>query len=248
MDALTLLVMAAFYAVFIISIVRYVRSRHALELAVVLVFSSTAAIFSISLVNAQLPTLAPFLGPVAVTLLVAQPVLMLRLVGLIVALPRWMLPAAVAGFALAVVGYYATARSVPAILFLVGYFAATEFLAAALLIREGRRRLGFPRLRLTTAGVASLLFGLSILISGLASASRGGATVPADPAITALSRSLALVAGLGYLAAFATPGWLRRLGHRSLAFDLVRSIVSRPSGADVGILWSALAAAAGNIL
>jgi PAS domain S-box-containing protein len=248
MDILTLLVMAAFYTVFVISIVRYVRSRHALELAVVLVFSSTAAIFTVSLLNAQLPALAPFLGPVAVTMLVAQPVLMLRLVGLIVALPRWLVPAAVVGFVLAVVTYYVTERSVPGILVLVGYFALTEFLAAGLLIREGRQRLGFPRLRLTTAGVASLLFGLSILISGLASASRGGGGAAGDPAITVLSRSLALVAGLGYLAAFATPGWLRRLGHRSLAFDLVRSIVSRPSGTDVDVHWSALAAAAGNIL
>ena len=69
-----------------------------------------------------------------------------------------------------------------------------------------------------------MLFGLSIFISGLASAARGGAGAPADPTIQALSRSLALFAGLGYLAAFVPPRWLRDIGHRALAFDLMRSI------------------------
>ena len=46
MDALTLLIGLAFYLLFIASIVRYLRHRGALELAVVLVFSSTAALFA----------------------------------------------------------------------------------------------------------------------------------------------------------------------------------------------------------
>lgn len=247
MDILTLLIMAAFYVLFAASIVRYWQHRDALELAVVLVFSSTAAIFAISVLNLVVPSLATYLGPVAVTLLVAQPALMVRLVGLIVPLPRWAAPLAVGGFLVSVLGFYATGRSTPAVLFLVAYFATTEFLAAAVLIREGRRRLGFPRVRLTIAGVASVLFGASILVSGLASAARGEA-VTADPAVTMVSRLLALVAGLGYLGAFVPPRWVRRYGYRSLAFDLVRSIVSRPTGTQPQVLWGALASVAGNIL
>jgi PAS domain S-box-containing protein len=247
MDVLTLLIMAAFYLLFFVSIARYLRNRHPLELAVVLVFTSTAAIFAIAALNLVAPAVGSALGPVAVSMLVAQPALMLRLVGSIVPLPRWTAPVVVAGFVIAVGGFYATDRSTPAVLFLVGYFFAAEFLAAALLVAEGRRRVGFPRVRLTTAGFASLLFGLSILISGLASAARGGAG-PADPAITLISRLLALVAGLGYLAAFVPPRWLREIGYRSLAFDVVRSIVSRPTGTDERVLWRALADAAGQIL
>jgi PAS domain S-box-containing protein len=247
MDVLTLLIMAAFYLLFFASIARYLRTRHPLELSVVLVFTSTAAIFAITAINLLAPGVTTYLSPIAVLLLVAQPALMIRLVGSIVPLSRWAGPVVLVGYLAAVIGFYATNRSTPAILFLVGYFFVAEFFAAALLFAEGRRRLGFPRLRLTIAGIASLLFGVSILISGLAGAARSGVGT-ADPAITLISRLLALVAGLGYLAAFAPPRWFREIGYRSLAFDVVRSIVSRPSGTDEGVLWSALAGAAGQIL
>jgi PAS domain S-box-containing protein len=248
MDVLTPLIAAAFYMLFAVSIWRYLQHRGQLELAVVLVFTSTAALFAVSFVNTLFPAVAPFTGPIAVTLLVAQPALMVGLVGLIVRLPRWAGPAAAVGFVASVAAYYLTNRSVAGVLFLVGYFALTEIGAAAVLIREGRRRQGFPRVRLTIAGTASVLFGLSIFISGLASAARGGGGTPADPTIQALSRSLALIAGLGYLAAFVPPRWLRDIGHRALAFDLMRSIASSPTGTEQRVLWGALAAAAGSIL
>ncbi len=247
MDLLTLLIGVAFYVLFAASIRRYLQHRGPLELAVVLVFSSTAAIFAIGLVNGFLPGLSPYLGPLAVTLLVAQPALMVRLVSLIVPLPRWAAPIALAGFVLSITAFYGTGRSTPAVLFLVGYFALTEVLAAIVLLTEGRRRQGLPRVRLTTAGAASILFGLSILVSGVAAAARGGGGT-ADPAITAISRGLALIAGLGYLAAFVPPRWLRDMGHRALAFDLVRSIVSSPTGTEPRVLWGALASAASHIL
>lgn len=248
MDVLTLLIAAAFYVLFAVSIRRYVQHRGQLELAVVLVFTSTAALFAVSMLNTLFPAIAPFSGPIAVTLLVAQPALMVGLVGLIVRLPRWAGPAAAAGFVLSVAAFYLTNRSVPGVLFLVGYFALTEIAAAIVLIREGRRRQGFPRVRLTIAGTASVLFGLSIFISGLASAARGGGGTPADPTIQAISRSLALIAGLGYLAAFVPPRWLRDIGHRALAFDLMRSIASSPTGTEPRVLWGALASTAGRIL
>lgn len=248
MDAVTLLIAAAFYVLFAVSIRRYLQHRGQLELAVVLVFTSTAALFAVSMVNTLVPAVAPYSGPIAVTLLVAQPPLMVRLVGLIVRLPRWAGPAAAVGFVVAVATFYLTNRSVPAVLFLVGYFALTEIAAALVLIREGRRRQGFPRVRLTIAGTASVLFGLSIFISGLASAARGGGGATADPTVQALSRSLALIAGLGYLAAFVPPGWLRNIGHRALAFDLMRSIASSPTGTEQRVLWGALAASASSIL
>ncbi|HUP54820.1 MAG TPA: ATP-binding protein [Methylomirabilota bacterium] len=248
MDVLTPLIAAAFYVLFAVSIRRYLKHRGPLELAVVLVFTSTAALFAVSFINTLFPAVAPFTGPIAVTLLVAQPALMVGLVGLIVRLPRWAGPAAAIGFVASVATFYLTNRSVAGVLFLVGYFAFTEIAAAIVLIREGLRRQGAPRVRLTIAGTASVLFGLSIFISGLASAARGGGGTPADPTIQALSRSLALIAGLGYLAAFVPPQWLRNIGHRALAFDLMRSIASSPTGTEQRVLWGALASAASSIL
>jgi PAS domain S-box-containing protein len=246
MDLVTLLIGAAFYLLFAVSIRRWAQHRGPLELAVVLVFSSTAAIFAASTINRFLPGLSPILSPLATILLVAQPALMLRLVGLIVRLPRWVLPVVFAGCAIAIVGYYATNRSVAAILFLVGYFVLTETIAAAILFAESRRRLGLPRLRLSAAAGASLLFGISIFIAGLGSASRGGSGAPAE--ITVASRLLALVAGGGYLAAFVPPRWLRDGIHRAVAFDLVQSIVGSPTGTEQRVLWTSLATSAATIL
>lgn len=246
MDLLTLLISVAFFVPFAASIRRYVEHRGSLELAVVLVFSSTAALFAVAVVDRILPAIAPYASPIAVALLVAQPVLMLRLVGLFVGLSRWTLPAAVAGFGISIALYYATNRSVASILLLIGYFAVTELVAALALIADASRRQGFPRLRLVIAGIASILFGLSVFIAGGASAARGGAD--AGPAVMALTRLIALLAGLGYVAAFVPPRWLREFGHRALAFDLVRSIVASPTGTDQRLLWHALAVAAGRIL
>src|SRR4029078_580108 len=83
MDVVTLLIAAAFYVLFAVSIRRYLQHRGALELAVVLVVTSTAALFAVSFVNPRFPAVAPFSGPIPVTLLVAQPALMVGLVGLI---------------------------------------------------------------------------------------------------------------------------------------------------------------------
>lgn len=247
MEALTLLIAGAFYLLLALAVRQYLRRRQPVELAVVLVFSSTAAIFASNFVGSIFPALAPVLSPVAVTLLLAQPALMIRLVSLVAAVPRWLGPVAFGGFVVSVVAYYASDRSVASILLLVGYFTVTELVAAWLFVREGARRVGFPRVRLTMAGAASVLFGLSILVAGVASAARGGAG-PADPNVTAVTRSLALVAGLGYLGAFATPQWMRRLAHRSIAWDLVRAIVARPPGTDATVLWRALASTAESVL
>jgi PAS domain S-box-containing protein len=171
---------------------------------------------------------------------------MMRLVGLIVRLPRWVVPLAFAGFVVSVIGFFATNRSVPAILFLVLYFVFTEAVAAAILLAESRRRLGLPRVRLSAAAAASILFGVSIFIAGLGSAARGG--TGSSPEITVVSRLLALVAGGGYLAAFVPPRWLRDVIHRAVAFDLVRSVVASPTGTDQRVLWTSLAGSATNIL
>src|SRR4051794_35031227 len=247
MDLLTLLIWVAFYVLFAASIRQFLRRRGSLELAVVLVFASSAGIFLVSAVSGVVPSPVPLLSPVAVTLLIAQPALMLRLVSLFVPLRPWAPPAATAGFVLSLGLFYGTGRSVASILLVVAYFVGTETIAAVALMRESRRRHGFARARLATAAAASLLFGITILVSGVASAARGGAAGQ-DPAGTLVARSLGLLAGLGYLFAFVPPAWLRSLGHRALAYDLVRRIVTAPAGAQTRMLWESFAGSAADVL
>jgi PAS domain S-box-containing protein len=246
MDALTLLIWVAFYSLFFVSIRRFLVHRSAVNRGVMLVFASSAALFLLSAVNLLYPPASPYLGPLLVSLLIAQPPLMLWLAAQVVPLPRWVVPASWAGCVLAVAAYYATNRSPAATMLIVAYFAVTELTAASLFFRDGRRRHGLPRIRLALAGLGSILFGVSIVLSGLSSVARGGAT--ADPAVAALFRSIILLAGISYLAAFAPPRWVLRLAHRALAFDLIRSIVGSPSGSEPQVLWRALVSTVAQIL
>ena len=73
MDPLTLLIQGAFYVLFAAALWRYLRRPNPFELAVVLVFATTAALFTISIVNQFVgPDAAALLRPVALTALIAS--------------------------------------------------------------------------------------------------------------------------------------------------------------------------------
>src|SRR6185295_18466573 len=65
---------------------------------------------------------------------------------------------------------------------------------------------------------------------------------------TAVTRTMALIATIGYLAAFAPPGWFRRLVNRAASFHLVRTLVAPPTEVTAGSLWTDLARTAQEIL
>jgi PAS domain S-box-containing protein len=186
------------------------------------------------------------LRPLTVTVILAQPYLVLRLVGMLMPLPRWAVPAVFVGFVLSA-GLLVTLPEPPpaATLLVVIYFVAVELAAATLLAWLSQRRFGLPRVRLAMAGGATALFGIAILIAGVASAATAG---EAGAAATALSQLAALAAGLGYLAAFMPPRWLRQLAQRAVAFDLTHALVATPTGTEANVLWRQLAAAAQQIL
>ena len=150
-------------------------------------------------------------------------------------------------FGLAVVGIgIGTRGNPPVTLFVVAYFFTIETIAAFLLFRAARHRVGYARTRLRIAAAATVCFAVAILVSGAgAAAAAGGAAT--DPGITAIARVLALVAGLGYLAAFIPPVALRRLQQRAVAFDLGQSFLGAPVDGDPDALWVALAHAARTI-
>jgi PAS domain S-box-containing protein len=179
--------------------------------------------------------------------LLSQPFLTLRLAGHFVPVSRTVTIASLAWFAAAVVGIVIGTRGNPPVtLFVVGYFVTVESYAAFLLFRAARHRVGYARTRLRVAAGATLCFAVSILVAGAgAAASTGGAAT--DPSITAIARILALIAGLGYLAAFIPPVALRRLQQRAVAFDLGQGLLGAPVEGDADALWIALAHAARTI-
>jgi PAS domain S-box-containing protein len=246
LDPTTVLFQLAFVALFAVSVWRYLRHRDPLQLSVVAVFGSFVALFLLSFVNALAPALAPFARPALITVLFAQPYLILRLIDQIqpvsLVASRIVLLGAVVSIAAVLIAPGQPISQIPA----VGYFFVAEVASAALFAIDSRRRFGLARVRLALAAVATGLSGGTILIAGIASAMASGG--PSAPSAQVASRLLAVLAGAGYLAAFAPPAGLRGFMYRALAFDLVRNLVAPPAGTDEGRLWQQLASTAREIL
>jgi PAS domain S-box-containing protein len=257
LDPITTALQLAFYVLFGVSVLQYVRNHGPLELSVMAVFGSIAALFALTFLNTVSPTIAPVARPVLIALLLAQPFLVLRLIAqirpvratimriaLLSVVAAWegivLLPPAAAALGLDVLRQLGT-------LFAVFSFFAVELGAAAWFAIESRRRYGVARIRLASASVATGFFGASLLISGISGASRpAGAASSAD--VQTVTRFIFLLATMGYLGAFVPPRWFRRFINRAASFQLVRTLVAPSTELSPGALWSDLARTARDIL
>ena len=258
MDPITFTFQVAFFILFGASVWQFARRRGPLELSIVAIFGSFAALFALTFLNALQPALAPTARPVLVALLFAQPYLVLSLIDQIRAVRRTFKVVALLGAIIAweavvlvppIAAFYQvdSVRSI-GILYAVLYFFVVEIGAAAWFARDSRRRFGVARLRIASAAVATGLFGVSILLAGLASIGRP-ANAPAGTDSQTITRLLVLVATMGYFAAFVPPGWLRRFINRAASYRLVRSLVApTASTGPGGGLWKDLASTAREIL
>jgi PAS domain S-box-containing protein len=256
LDPITLALQLAFFFLFGMSVFQFLRNRGPLELSVMAIFGSFAALFTLSFLQTLTPAVAPVARPVLVGLLFAQPYLVLRLIAQIrplrVSLQRLSLLGSIAAWeAVTLLPAVADTLGSPLLrpigtILGVFYFFAVEIGAATWFARDSRRRFGVARLRLGAAAIATALFGASILIAGIASIGRAPGAASADS--TTVTRFLALVAAAGYIAAFVPPGWFRRFINRAASFQLVRKLVAPPTELTPGALWVDLAATARNIL
>ena len=256
MDPITIGLQLGFFVLFGVSVYQFARQRGPLELSVVAIFGSFAALFVLSFLNALLPAIAPVARPVLIAIIFAQPYLIVRLLDQIRPVSRAMkrvtiLGAVAAWEAIVLVPPIATALQLPVlqqvgVLASVFYFFAVEIWAAARMALDSRRRVGVARFRLASAAIATGLYGAALLLAGLASIIRAPGGASADS--TGVTRTLALIATLGYLAAFAPPGWFRRFVNRAASFQLVRTLVWPPTEVTPGSLWHDLARTAQEIL
>src|SRR6185312_5574516 len=79
MDPITIGLQLGFFVLFGVSVFQFARHRGPLELSVVAIFGSFAALFLLSFVNALQPALAPVARPILVAIVFAQPYLIVRL-------------------------------------------------------------------------------------------------------------------------------------------------------------------------
>jgi signal transduction histidine kinase/DNA-binding response OmpR family regulator len=241
---ITVTIELLFAIVFVASLIDWLRRRDVLSRDVLAIFGSVSALFVSQFVGIVFGSTPPWLSALTAAAILALPVLTLRLAARIRPIPR-------AVPILAVVAYVTTALPlvflprpipVPLTLIAVGAFILTEFVAAAYLFLEARRRIGAARFRLTLAALATALFATALLAAGAGAA--GGTTA------ASLTRIIALLAALGYAAAFLPPGPLRRIWQGMAAYRYGSNLlgagdVAPHRGADA--VWSRFATAARDI-
>jgi PAS domain S-box-containing protein len=242
LDVVSIVLQGAFAAVFVVVLERYLRDPRPVNRDLVFVAGSVAGWYLVTTLTAIWPQLSSSLSWLSPVVILAQPVLTLRLVRHFVPVRRNLQLAAIAWYvvALAVVFGAGETRGNPfATGVIVSYFVLFQTGAAVMLARTARSRVGYARTRLWVAALGTVLFAATILVTGIAN----GSTAPGAPMnddLIVASRLLALAAGISYFVAFMPPQPLRRLQQRATAFDLGQELMARPDR-DPEALWNALA-------
>jgi signal transduction histidine kinase len=231
------LVIEAFYAVvFLQSFVTYLRHRDPVRRDLMLVFVPVTSLLVAEVVRraSGVRELPAVVGYVAVTALLAQPYLTMRLVRTLRPVPRWAMRLVLGTFLATTVAFYllidrsATLVTMAA----VAAFFLVQGAAATLLVGEARRRTGAPRARLALAGVSTAALGLGLLVVGV-----GDSAHRAAPAMALGGQILALLSGVGYVVAFVPPRWLRRVWAGGVAYQVHHQMALAPADETPAETW-----------
>ena len=246
---LTIALDGAFVAVFVFTLIDYVRHREPVRRAVVLVFGCLTAVLLSPLMRAVAPGLAPVTGLIVLVALLAQPVLVLWLVSLVRPIPRAFLGGAVLSliaFTAAIVALLARSGAtrdtqtgtILGVALLI-YFAVLEGGAAVGFALAARERAGSSRSRLLTAAAATGLFGIALVVLLGASVTTAPGS-DASTATTVVVRVIALLSAIGYLVAFAPPRGLRRFVQQGIVYHFIRDLTQLPPTSPVAATWDIL--------
>jgi signal transduction histidine kinase/CheY-like chemotaxis protein len=243
MDLLQMPVASAlFVLLFVASAINYVRRRNRLTGAVVLVFAASALVFVGRLLAVAGISLPTPLGVVSLLALLAQPVLSLRLAGLLHPIGHRVLPLAWIGYAisaaLVAVSLLQPAPGFPPPLIVVvlGVYVATAVTAAGYFWVAARERVGSGRTRLRIAAGAAILMAATLLLVGA-----GAAITGESPVLSTLSRYGTLLGAVAYALAFIPPGWLRRQWQARTAYELSRRVLAISTAEDAAVTWQRFA-------
>jgi len=220
-----------------------------------------AALFVLQLVTQVVGPLPPIVGTVAVALLLAQPLLTLRLAAKLGRVAPLLLWAAAVAYCVTIVPFLVAVLSAQSaqsgqagagtgqaqsstlvVLAAIGVFVVTEFVASGFLILQARRRTGSARARLVIAAIATVAFATALLSAGAGTASSEAAGPSA-----AVSRVVALASAFGYLVAFLPPAFLRRLWQADAAYRAGQKLLAMPPSWSAGEMWSQFAKAARDV-
>ncbi len=150
---LKVLLEVAFYAVAGATLITYLRSHRPLDRDVAAVFGSVAALFTLQLLQGRIPGGTTTIADLGVALLLANPLLTLRVVAHFRRLPRGTTTGTLVLLVAMIVLYIGTGSghgtaAKLVILPVIAYFCGAEALAIFYLAEAARRRVGIARVRL----------------------------------------------------------------------------------------------------
>jgi signal transduction histidine kinase/CheY-like chemotaxis protein len=234
MQPLLYVVEGLFLVLFLATLREYLRHRDPISRDLALVFSSLAFLFVVQALEDISGRDLAVAGRIGAILLLLQPVFLLHLVSLVRPVPRlalWGSAVVLGGISVVVLAVPETPQALA--LATVSVFVLTEALAAAYLLLEAIRRTGPVAVRMGLAAISTGVFASALFAAIVASV----AAAPPDLA-QGLVAILALVAAVGYLLAFLTPGPIRRVWQAGTTVEYTRELIAR-SGEAVVPVWAA---------
>jgi signal transduction histidine kinase/DNA-binding response OmpR family regulator len=236
-----------FVLVAVLTAAEWAHTRSARSRDAALMFGTLAVVILLQWFSTLSTVQSVWLTDVGAVAVLAQPYLLIRLVGHARRVPRAASLLALAGM----VGTWVIALAVPApmplalTMVVIVYFAVAETYAGVALVFGAIAERGAARRRLTYAALGSCLLAAAIVVAGLNTAAPSSA-----PLATPISRALAILCALAYYMGFAPPSWIRdvwrglRLGGQVAALVLVATTVTAVGTAgavalQLGQTWSA---------
>ncbi len=238
MDWLVWLVEGLFLILFVATLRRYITLRDPVSRDLALVFSALAVLFVAEAWELTTGERAGLVSTIGAVLLLLQPVFTLHLVSLVRPVPNGL----IRGAAIILIALMVPALALPAppatfglktvaTVVAVAAFIAFEAAAAIYLLFEAIRREGPVAIRIGLAAISTGIFATALFAAVVAPV----ASAPAELSRIA-GAGLALLAGVGYVFAFLTPGPIRRIWQASTTVDYTRGLIAR-SSAPVSEIW-----------
>jgi signal transduction histidine kinase len=225
LQLLQLLTNASFLLVFLAVLARAIRRPSRESMDVALFFGAPAVSISQGWIVSALGLPSdPTLSLISGVLVLAMPLLTLRVIQSFTDLPRAVVPAAAVGWVLSALALASAPAPMPAALTVpvLLYFVAFEGYAGLAVFRATRHARGVTRRRLQFVALGTALLAALILVAGFAVVLPILGLTAAAPIVTSLTSVMALSCALAYLAGFAPPGPLRRAWQAPEVLEFVR--------------------------
>ena len=239
-DFLNLFTKIVFLSLAVLALVDYIRYRDNVRLDILFMFGGFALLFAATIVKPrQTETSLNITTLLALTGLLAQPYLFLRLARHFRDIRRWLLWSAFGTMLISLIITIPivsvngpSTLSAPGIIFIIGYFLIVNGYAILLFSREAGKARGITRNRLLLVAGGSGFFALAIVLAGLSS------IFPLlEPYTSSINIFFAALAGIAYYLGFATPRWLIRIWQLNELNRFLREATTLPrSGKDTASL------------